>query len=540
MGDDVTVLNPLTDPFMAANQDFSAAFMIMNRIKDLLKADSTIPVTPVFQVCERMVASPAYRRQKQAYFLYQALAETLQLVVSRPAAGDRKERRRALALLDAGMGQPQAALRRATAEALGMLPLAVDKVPPSSQGMAGAEPVPSGRLPVCDTDWLAGHNIQRVNGWVWQGRSLLAETRSGETLVVKCLREDEEPITLCRESAWMDHLRGLPEPLGRPFHIPRPLAHGQGYLIQAPPESRRPPAGTALHPKRYAMAFLASPTYFHYPNETMTGRRLTGDQAREVLGRNAWLLGRLMAMGIAHTAPIPLFHNRAQRHRREDEGRYRWTHAGRLDRWLASCRYPNFGVSGLRDFEHLAVAAGRTRCRYETIGSHLISLLLVAGSYFRNQAPDRMGLDPCGRPVDVRDLFDRPLLQIMIDDIYQAYYEGFTGEVLPEDMAIKPIHLADRMIQEMGVDRHMEEILRVVDQDAMDPAMFVSFLHSRGFPRKAAARMPKGKNDIPLMTGPHLGGFNQPISLPELIDFAAVGAARCVAGRFRKERAQGA
>jgi hypothetical protein len=37
------------------------------------------------------------------------------------------------------------------------------------------------------------------------------------------------------------------------------------------------------------------------------------------------------------------------------------------------------------------------------------------------------------------------------------------------------------------------------------------------------------------MTGPHLGGFNQPISLPELIAFAAACAARCVAGRFRQE-----
>ena len=336
------------------------------------------------------------------------------------------------------MDQPHAALRRAMAEALGMLPLAVDKAPLSSPGMGGVEPVPSGRLPVCDADWLAGHNIQRVNGWVWQGRSLLAETRSGEMLVVKCLREDEEPVNLCRESAWMAYLHRCPEPLNDPFHIPRPLGHGQGYLIQAPPESRRPPAGTALHPKRYAMAFLASPTYFHYPNETMAGRRLTGDQAREVLGRNAWLLGRLMSMSIAHTAPIPLFHNRAQRHRREDDGRYRWTHAGRLDRWLASCRYPNFGVSGLRDFEHFEHVMGRTRYRYETIGSHLISLLLVAGSYFRNQAPDRMGLDPCGRPVDARDLFDRPLLQIMIDEIYQAYYEGFTGEAFPADMSITP------------------------------------------------------------------------------------------------------
>jgi len=536
MGDNVTVLNQLTDPLLAANQDFSAAFMIMNRIKAVLAADSTIPVTSVFQICERMLASPAYRRQKQAYFLYQAMAETLQLVAMRPAAGDRGERERALELLDSGMGQPHEGLRRAMAEALGTLPLAIDRAPVSHQGMAGGEPTSLDRLLVCDADWLKSHNIQRINGWMWQGRSMLAETRSGEILVVKCLREDEDPASLCRESAWMDYLGAAPEPFKHPFHIPRPLAHGQGYLIQAPQESRRPPAGTVLHPKRYAMAFLAWPDYFHYPNETAEGRRLTGDQAREVLSRNAWLLGRLMAMGIAHTAPIPLFHNRAQRHRREDDGRYRWTHAGRLDRWLASCRYPNFGVSGLRDFEHLAVTTGRTRCRYETIGSHLISLLLVAGSYFRNQAPDRMGLDPCGQPVDVRDLFDRHLFQAMTRDILDAYYEGFTSASHPANTPITPVHLVDRMIEEMGVDRHMEEILRVVDQDAMDPAMFVAFLQSRGIPAREATRMTKGQADIPLMTGPHLGGFNQPISLPELIDFAAIGAARCVAGRFQKER----
>jgi hypothetical protein len=137
--------------------------------------------------------------------------------------------------------------------------------------------------------------------------------------------------------------------------------------------------------------------------------------------------------------------------------------------------------------------------------------------------------------VDVRDLFDRHLFQAMTREIFEAYYEGFTGTPLPEDQQIAPAYLVDRMIDEMGVDRHMEEILRVVDQDAMDPAMFVSFLHSRGIPRKVAARMPKGQEDIPLMTGPHLGGFNQPISLPELIDFAALGAARCVSARFQKE-----
>jgi hypothetical protein len=537
MGDDVTVLEQLIAPHLTARQDFSAAFVAMNRIKDILQVDARVPVAPVFTLCEQVVASPAYQRQKQAYFLYQAAAEALQLVALRPNPGGRSaDRRRALALLNSGMDLPHEAPRRAMAEALGMLPLAVDRVPVVSEPMATDASVPLDGLPRCDGDWLAGHNIHCVKGWVWQGRSLLAETRSGEVLVVKCLRAGEDPAALCRESAWMEYLRGLPELVGRPFHIPQPLVHRQGGLLQAPPDAPPPPDGTALHPKRLAMVFLASTTYFHYPNETEDHRRLNDRQVGEILSRSAWLLGRLMAMGIAHTAPIPLFHNRAQRHRREDGGRYRWTHAGRLDRWLASCRYPNFGVSGLRDFEHFEVVTGRARCRYEIIGSHLISMLLVAGSYFRNKAPDRMGLDLSGQPVDTRDLFDRSLLQTMIGDIYRAYFEGFTGDVFPEDASITPSHLADRMIEEMGVDRHMEEILRVVDQDAMDRFTFTSFLENRGLPRRVALRKTKGQQDIVLMTGPHLGGFNQAISLPELIDFAAAGAARCVAGRFCMEQ----
>ena len=537
MGDDVTLLEQLTAPHLAARQDFSAAFMAMNRIKDVLRVDAHVPVAPVFTLCEQVVASPAYQRQKQAYFLYQAAAEALQLVALRPDPGGRSaDRRRALALLNSGMDLPHEAPRRAMAEALGMLPLAVDRVPVASEPMATDVSASLDGLPRCDVDWLADYNIHCLNGWVWQGRSLLAETRSGDVLVVKCLRADEDPRALRRESAWMDYLRGLPDSLERPFHIPRPLVHGQGLLVKAPPDAPPPPDRTALHPKRLAMAFLASSTYFHYPNETEDRRRLNDSQVREILSRNAWLLGRLMAMGIAHNAPIPLFHNRAQRHRREDGGRYRWTHAGRLDRWLASCRYPNFGASGLRDFEHFEVVTGRARCRYEIIGSHLISLLLVAGSYFRSKAPDRMGLDLSGQPVDTRDLFDRSLLQTMIGDIYRAYYEGFTGGVFPEDTSIIPSHLADRMIEEMGVDRHMEEILRVVDQDAMDRFTFTSFLENRGLPRRVALRKTKGQHDIVLMTGPHLGGFNQAISLPELIDFAAAGAARCVAGRFCMEQ----
>jgi hypothetical protein len=528
----VTALNQLTDPLLSADQDFSAAFVALNGIKGVVQRAPTIPVAPVFRVCERLLASPVYRQQKQAYFFFQAVAETLLSVAMRPGPREAPDRCQALKMLRSGMDTSHSGLRRAMAEALGMLPLAVDRRPAGSDPMGST--VPSGPLPVCDANWLAGHGVQVVNGWDWQGRSMRAPTRTGKILVIKCLRQGEDPAALGREAAWMDCLRAR-RPFRRPFAVPRPLAHGKGYLVQAPRNSAHSATRAGLHPKGYAIVFLASPAYFHYPNETAMGRQLAGEQVLEVLSRNAWLMGWLMAEGMAHTAPIPLFHNRAQGHRREDGGRYRWTHAGRLDRWLASSRHPNFGVSGLRDFEHFAFIAGQPRSRYDIIGSHLISLLLVAGSYFRHKAPERMGRDPAGLPVDARDLFDRDLLQTMISDIWHAYYEGFTGDPLPVDGQQVPENLVDRMIDEMGVDRHMEEILRVVDQEAMDPAMFVAFLRSRGIPQKEAARIPKGKDDIPLMTGPHLGGFNQPISLPEMIDFAAVGAACCVAGRFENE-----
>ena len=87
MGDDVTLLEQLTAPHLAARQDFSAAFVAMNRIKEVLRVDAHVPVAPVFTLCEQVVASPAYQRQKQAYFLYQAAAEALQLVALRPDSG---------------------------------------------------------------------------------------------------------------------------------------------------------------------------------------------------------------------------------------------------------------------------------------------------------------------------------------------------------------------------------------------------------------------------------------------------------------------
>jgi hypothetical protein len=88
------------------------------------------------------------------------------------------------------------------------------------------------------------------------------------------------------------------------------------------------------------------------------------------------------------------------------------------------------------------------------------------------------------------------------------------------------------LIDEMGVDRYMEEILRVAEQIAMTDAAFYDFLADRGFSEEQIEKFEKGRADIPILTGPHLGGFNQTISVPELIEFTGATSALCVADRY--------
>ena len=94
------------------------------------------------------------------------------------------------------------------------------------------------------------------------------------------------------------------------------------------------------------------------------------------------------------------------------------------------------------------------------------------------------------------------------------------------------------MIEEMGQDNHMTEILRIADQEVMSEAEFRNHLESWGLTREAAAAFTKGKQEISLQTGPHLGGFNQWISLPELIRFLETAAALCIARRFEREQGE--
>jgi hypothetical protein len=150
----------------------------------------------------------------------------------------------------------------------------------------------------------------------------------------------------------------------------------------------------------------------------------------------------------------------------------------------------------------------------------------------------RVGLEPGGGPVDARGLFHKPLLVKIIQGIFHHYYSGFVGKSFNGAVPVNFSNLAERMVDEMGVDRYMEEILRVADQQEMTDNAFVDFLVERRLPMAEAMQMKKGAKDITLFTGPHLGGFNQQISIPELIESVGTMAALCIYGRYCEENSK--
>jgi hypothetical protein len=91
------------------------------------------------------------------------------------------------------------------------------------------------------------------------------------------------------------------------------------------------------------------------------------------------------------------------------------------------------------------------------------------------------------------------------------------------------------MIEEMGIDRHMEEVLRAADQERLSAAQFRNALREGGLSPDRISRAVPGRCDITLATGPHLGGFNDRISIPEIIEFVQRAAAHCICERFWSE-----
>jgi hypothetical protein len=285
------------------------------------------------------------------------------------------------------------------------------------------------------------------------------------------------------------------------------------------------------------LAFRVHRDYFTYAQGPHPGKGvLPPEQFCEIMARNSYLFGRLAAKGVLHTAPIPLFHNRVQRERRDDHGLYLWERKGRLDRWLDSTLYPNFGLSGPRDFEHLEPAPRDRSALYRWMGNEILGLLLVCGSYFRLRNPDRIGREASNAPVDARDLFDTGLLARLIETVFSSYYEGFTECALSRPLPSTAERLAERMQEEMGVDRYMVELWRASDQSGLARSEFFSYLRQHGFSEERLAGTQPGREDLPLCTGPHLGEFNRSISLPELIDFTAGATAASISAKYLQQK----
>lgn len=214
----------------------------------------------------------------------------------------------------------------------------------------------------------------------------------------------------------------------------------------------------------YAICYIADSDYFRYLGDPT----ISFEETIEALISCARDLGRLTRCGIIHTSLIPLFHNRERSAR---DSIYRWNRkvAGRLDNWLVSCMYPNLRLSGIADLEHIAICPEISAWKLQSyVGEHLLSMSLVLGSYFLR-----------------RDRFNENLMAFTLKECFLKYFSSLAGpcDNFPKDLfdVIDWIELAQRMAEEMNHETIHE----------IDPCT--------------------------AKTGSHLGRFNGPFPIPELI-----------------------
>ncbi len=508
--------------------DFSAKYMAAGGLQRAIQ-DAPQTVGPdIISVLKQVLLDKRISRETQSFFLFKKIAEILCSAMTH-AKGSPAGKATHAVLADL-LGITTGSSRMALAETVGGLSLEL-------KGPHIGKKTPVNGATVRWEDLIAETGMVNQEPPLFLGRSVVVRARgTGELLVLKFARPDEPLESLVNEALWTRLLRAQEGAFSLRFDIPEPLTPGGSprgntvFRLKDLPWMPLPGQEKGAH----AIGYRAHPEYFAYPNVWKEGGGQSRARFREVMFRNAHLFGQLTSMGMIHRAPVPLFHNRVQGLRRQDRGLYEWHRGGRLDRWLQSCAYPNFGPTGIRDFEHMISLRGPAADLYQDIGSQLLGLFLVVGSYFRNKDPRRVGLDRNGSPVDARDLFERDLFQDLIQGIFLHYHRGFAGKSTPGEVPFDWETLAARMIEEMGVDRHMEEVLRVVDQDGMDEKTFRHFLRRRGYSEEEVLKSRKGDKDITLLTGPHLGGFNQGISLPELTETLASMSALCVLARYMK------
>ncbi len=352
------------------------------------------------------------------------------------------------------------------------------------------------------------------------GRStLFLFNDSNKVLVFKFAKNKNDVKNLLKEIKWILYLKQ--NAWDKLFSVPD-VIHVKGNFVFSFNNNSSP-----------FICFLVPKQYFVYPNGLGLKSKVSYQEFLAILEKNAKILGMLMDKGIIHTAVIPLFHNRTQRNRRSDSGVYLWDRGGRLDRWLESSLYPNIGASGIRDFEHIESFSGDNRTLFfRQMGNQILSFILIIGSYFRMQDPSRVGITKDGSITDARDLFSKPLFKKAVDIVIKNYFEGFNGYKINTIPFQQMDYLVERLIEEMGMDKYMEEIIRVEDQKAMNRKEFEKVLLQYGYTKNQIKEIKKGEKDITIYSGPHLGEFNGRISVPELIEFVAATTALVISSKY--------
>ena len=507
---------------------FSASYLAVKSLNDMISAYPRKISLMTVKNLEILLRDKRFCIETQALSFYREVADTIAAVLIHCI--NRAPAQSAYSALKSVTKHLNGVRQRAASEALGSLPLNLEG-PVLDNTFQEAIPKLS------FNELLVGNAIQKNGNIKFIGRSIVMDSGiEDKHLVIKQADSSNALRLLDNEARWMTYLRGRKDIFDSSIEIPMPFRVHNSYVFKPSKLPRPADNNTFENTCCGALAYLAHRDYFHYPNTLSRHHQLDKQKLMSTIRHNAYTLGQMTGNGIIHTAPIPLFHNRTQRQRRNDAGLYEWPRGGRLDQWLSSSQYPNFSLAGIRDFEHLIPFSGPDKLLYRHIGTHLMSFVLVCGSYFRNKAPHRRGKEPDGSPVDTRDLFDRFFFARIIDDMFKAYYQGFVGQCFEGPLPFDTFRLADRLVEEMGYDRHMEEVLRVADQQAMNRAQFERYLVQRGFSSEDIKNLEKGISDIPIESGPHLGEFNGRISVPELIEFLAKASAFCIADKFYTKR----
>jgi hypothetical protein len=511
-----------------SRHDFQARYIAVANLKKLAMNTPKSVSGECFQSVANILDKELCNGERQSFFLYREAAQFFLAIFTRGLT--RSEQ--ALTTLNRLLRNAGGPVQLAVAETLGSLAVSLPRPNITFEDQTTIPLVSFASL-VEQAGMTSGDAV------LFYGRSAAIPIRDAEgLLVLKFARKRSDCPNLAREAAWMERLNNGDYDFSVRFDIPQPLSMDGKRVFQLDniPLACIPPV-LRDRQQHFVMAYRAHGDYFHYPNEPE--KEGLSEELPEIMGRNGFLLGRFMGSGLVHTAPIPLFHNRQQQGRRDDHGLYDWPLAGRLDRWLESSAYPNIGITGMRDFEHIETLQDGGQSLYWHIGTHMVSMLLVIGSCFRNRDKRMVGWNEQGRPVDARCLFDPSLLKEMVQKTVAGYYHGLVGTGYEDDLPFDLERLADRMIEEMGIDTHMEEVLRKYDQQQMSDDQFAAFLYDHGFSERDVRATQRGKQDIVVHTGPHLGGFNQGISLVELIEAAAAASATCIVGRYCREQCSG-